>query len=170
MEGPLTKAANDIGLFKEVTYSEIDLEDSNFDYRKSDDEIFKYIYEKMPKPNQNNNTYVIDFVALPKRIDRGFRSTHLSIITFGIIPARREFDFKVGIRLHSQKATHETVLNEKYSYEMSWIPRKGSHPQVTWEKEPLANLIKVAIKEFQSKGLMAGDNLSKLHTGADSGK
>ncbi len=78
--------------------------------------------------------------------------TILSVFTLGIVSAHREFDFKVGIRLHARNATNETILIENYSYEMSFIPKKGSHPQVTWEKEPLANLIKVAVKEFQSKG------------------
>lgn len=154
IETPLVEAVEDTKLFNEVSFKNINIGSLDYSYFTDDEELLREIYERLPNVDPRSSKYVLDFIVVLRKINTRMWRAALSTITLGIHPSKTDFAYVVGIRLHHKGEIKNLVLSESYSNEKSIIPSKDSHLQFSWEKEPLVNLVKVALEKYRSEGML----------------
>jgi hypothetical protein len=156
---PLIEAVKSTGLFSEIQFEEFecrfDCDELRYFIQQDNSEQFARAYQNFPNDLKGFDL-VIDFIARPRLNHiKTFGGTIQSLATFGLVSAKREFSYEVEVRFHGRgMLVKKENFVETYETRMSIFPQTGGHFQVTWEKEPLVNLIKVALKRFVDSGVL----------------
>jgi hypothetical protein len=159
IDNPLKEAVLSTKLFNDVQLTEYrclnncdSLMYSNVDNSKE----FNTAYQNFPDEKFDEFNFVLDFIVRPRYVNKYSVETGISAkYTFGMMPVRREFSYEVNVRLHKgEKMIKSINLVESYASKISLLPYEGTHFQMTWEKEPLVNLIMISLKQFHEQGVL----------------
>lgn len=162
IKSDLIEAVTISRLFSKVEYVEMSGPDKSSPFGnlgiigKSDDEIFNMAFASIPNELPKDTDCAIDFVVLLKGADTDFFGQFWKLFTLLIVPAKRHFSYEVAIRLVTNSRPEPTItkLSEDFKYELSSIPTNGAKAQITWVKEPVVNLMKIALKQFHDQGIL----------------
>lgn len=155
---PLLKAIEETRVFSDIELVELEsnlTRSDQFNLMAASADLYsENVFKIFPNIENPSLDYTLDIAIRFKRFAQ--HDAILSLLTLLIYPNRKEYSYDIYFRLlkSGQKTTEWEKISEDFEVFQSIVPRKGSHFQLTWEKEPVINLVKVAIRKYQNQGLL----------------